>query len=35
VALTFADLEGGRGRVGEEHVCLALTLRAEPMATAA
>ena len=35
VALTFADLEGGRGRVGEEHVCLALTLRAEPMAVAA
>lgn len=35
VALTFADLEGGRGRVGEEHVCLALTLRAEPAAAIA
>ena len=31
VALTFADLEGGCDRIGEEQVCLALMLRSEPL----
>jgi hypothetical protein len=29
VARTIADLGGGAGVVAEEHVCLALSLRAE------
>jgi magnesium chelatase family protein len=30
VARTLADLAGAEGAIGEEHVCLALGLRAEP-----
>jgi len=35
VARTLADLGGGAHQLGEEHVCLALSLRAEPAAAEA
>ena len=35
VALTIADLAGATGPIAEDHVCLALSLRADPVAAEA